>query len=73
MWSITGDKEHAKRQYKSLTRNNTLKKAVALMAISLLEFRLKFANAAEIMRYSIQAVRTEAKKCEESFKKAVSK
>ena len=73
MWSITGDKEHAKKAIQIINAwANTLKKVSGIDGVLAAGIQgVKFANAAEILRYSDSGwSEQEAKKCEESFKKA---
>ena len=73
MWSITGDKEHAKKAIQIINAwANTLKKVSGIDGVLAAGIQgVKFANAAEILRYSNSGwSEQEAKKCEESFKKA---
>ena len=73
MWSITGDKAHAKKAIQIINAwANTLKKVSGIDGVLAAGIQgVKFANAAEILRYSDSGwSEKEAKKCEESFKKA---
>ncbi|MGC6435878.1 MAG: alginate lyase family protein, partial [Verrucomicrobiales bacterium] len=73
MWSITGDKEHAKKAIQIINAwANTLKKVSGIDGVLAAGIQgVKFANAAEILRYSDSGwSEQEAKKCEKSFKKA---
>ncbi len=73
MWSITGDKTHAKKAIQIINAwANTLKKVSGIDGVLAAGIQgVKFANAAEILRYSDSGwSEKEAKKCEESFKKA---
>ncbi len=73
MWAITGKKEHARKSIEIVNAwANTLKKVSGIDGVLASGIQgIKFANAAEILRYTDSGwTEAEAKQCEKSFKEA---